>query len=188
MYNVFRSLKASSILNQDEIAMKVFERCFLGEIGFLSENLPAGILVSIGNLIMWLSGDCDNVTLMEDLERHQSMSPNNTVFAYIQAVIATVFPAYSLEDIESWDRESLLRRFTIAENILEKQREGYTRLKLERADSKKNKSSSSGINFEKENRALRSHQNPIDVEETQNKLRQEQLSREQLSKLNNRRR
>ena len=187
-YNVFRSLRASNILNEYEVAMKVFERCFLGEFGLLSENLPAGILISIGNLIMWMSGDSDNYTLMEDLERHQRMNPNDTVFAYIQAVLATVFPVYTIEDIESWDRESLLRKFTIAENILEKQRDGYSRLKLEKVDPRKRMKNSHKIDFEKENRVLRKHQNPMDIHETENRLRKEKLSREQLSKLENRRR
>ena len=187
-YNVFRSLRASNILNEQETAMKVFERCFLGEFGLLSPNLPAGILISIGNLIMWMSGDCDNVTLMEDLERHQRMNPNDTVYAYIQAAIITVFPIYTLEDIESWDREVLLKKFTIAENILEKQREGYSRLKLERVDPKKKMKNSHKIDFEKENAMIRRHQNAIDLEETENKIRKSKLSKEQLSKLERSRR
>lgn len=188
-YNVFRSLRASNILNEYETAMKVFERCFLGEFGLLDENLPAGILISIGNLIMWMSGDSDNITLMSDLERHQQMNPNDTVFAYIQAVLATVFPVYTIEDIESWDRETLLRKFTIAENILEKQREGYSRLKLEKVNSKKSQKPKHGIDFEKENRALRRHQDKFDLDEVESKLnRKKRLSKEQLSKLENRRR
>ena len=186
-YNVYRSLRSGGILNLEETAMSVFERCFLGEVSFLSDNLPAGILISIGNLILWLSGDCDQHTLMEDLERHKVMNPNTTVYSYIQAAIATAFPVYSMEEMESWDREELLKKFTIAENILEKQREGYQRLKLEKVGSKKPKTAH-GIDFEKENRALRKHQNPMDIEETQSKIQEEKLSREQLQKLNRRRR
>lgn len=183
-YNVYKTMQMNGILNNEECFMNVFERCFLGNINFLSDNLPAGILISIGRLIMWLSGDSDNITLMEDIERHRQMSPGNTVYSYMQSAIVTAMPFYSIEKIESYDRESFLRLFTIAENILEKQRENYTRLTLEKIDpNKKVNKTKHGIDFDAENKAIRKHQNPYDLDETEKKL-----SKEQLQKLNKARR
>lgn len=182
-YNLFKKLQMARVLNKYECSMKVFERCFLGETSLLSDNLPAGILISIGDLILWMSGDSDNITLADDLIRHQNMNPNTSVYSYITSAILTVMPGYTIDDLESWDRERLLRIFTIAENILEKQREGYVRLKLEKVDGKKKAKPKHGIDFAAENRALSKHQNPYDIEEAETKL-----SREQLKKLDNRRR
>ncbi len=187
-YNLFLKFRHLKLFDEYSLATKVFERCFLGHASLLSDDVPAGIIISIGKLILWLSGDCDSFTLDADLDRHRNSNPPNTVFSYIRSVIVTVFPMYTLETIESWDREEILKKFAIAENILEKQREGYQRLKLERVDKKKQKTKH-GINFEKENAMLRSKQNPFDIEEAERKVDQsKKLSREQLRSLQNRRR
>ena len=188
-YNLFLKLRSLRVLDEYSIATKVFERCFLGEASLLSDDIPAGILISIGNFILWMSGDCDSKTLDFDLERHRNANPPNTVFSYIRSVIVTVFPMYTLEKIESWDREEILKKFVIAENILEKQREGYQRLKLERTDPNKRKPTKHGIDFDRENAMLRSKQNPFDIEEAEREVNNSsKLSREQLRSLQNRRR
>jgi len=182
-YNVFRKLRSNGILNEYECSMRVFERCFLGEASLLSDDMPAGILISIGTLIMWLSGDCDSFTLMEDIDRHRLQNSPNSVYSYMQAAIVTAMPMYTVDELESWNREKFLKIFTIAENVLEKQREGYNRLTLEKVEPGKKKKPAHGIDFEKENRAIRKHQNSIDLEETEAKL-----TKEQLRKLNQARR
>lgn len=176
-YNVFKTLVINRVLSEEDCHMKVFERCFLGQSFMLSEDLPAGILISIGKLIMWLSGDSDAGTLLNDINRHREMNPSGSVFSYMQAAIFTALPIYSVEDLESWDREKLLKIFTIAENILEKQREGYSRLELELQEPGKKQKPSHGIDFDKENKLLNRHQNQFDIEETENKLNKEQLQR-----------
>jgi hypothetical protein len=95
----------------------------------------------------------------------------------MQAAILTAMPAYTVEELEDWDREKLLKIFTIAENVLEKQREGYSRLQLEIKEAGKKQKPAHGIDFKKENRAIMRHQNQFDIEETQNKLNEEQLQR-----------
>jgi len=176
-YNVFKTLIINGILSEEDCCMKVFDRCFLGQSFILSDDMPAGILISIGRLIMWLSGDSDNHTLIEDIDRHRRMNPSSSVFSYMQAAILTAMPSYKIEEIENWDREKLLKVFTIAENILEKQREGYSRLELEINEPGKKQKPAHGIDFEKENKLLTRHQNQFDLEETQNKLSKEQLQR-----------
>ena len=176
-YNIFRRVLNSGVLNKYETCMEVFDRCYIGDSSFISQDIPAGILISIGELILWLSGDCDQHTLIEDLEKHRSVNPSGTVFSYMLATILTVMPIYRIEEIESWDREKLLKIFTIAENTLEKQRDGYQRLTLERVSATKKNKPAHGIDFQKENRALSKHQNPMDIEQTQQRLKEEQLKR-----------
>ena len=185
-YNVFVKIRSIGLMDNFSLSMSAFERCYLGEASILSQNLPAGILISIGELILWLSGDCDQYTLDKDLQKHRAINPSNSVFDYIRAAIITAFPTYTIEDIEGWNREQLLSRFTIAENIIEKQREGYQRLELKREKNTNNNTNQSGkIDFEKENRLIRKHQNPIDLEEAQ---RKDKLNLQQLKKLSNSRR
>lgn len=174
-YKVHRLLIDNQMINQEDCFMKVFERCFLGQSFLLSDDLPAGILISIGRLIMWMSGDSDGETLIRDIERHRLINPTESVYAYIQAAILTAIPSYTIEEMEDWDREKLLKIFTIAENVLEKQREGYSRLTLEMKEPGKREKPAHGIDFDRENRALRKHQNPFDLEEAERKLNKEQL-------------
>lgn len=176
-YNVFKTLSINGILSEEDCHMKVFERCFLGQSFMLSEDLPAGILISIGRLIMWMSGDSDAATLIDDIDRHRNLNPSGSVFSYMQAAIFTALPAYKVEDLESWDREKLLKVFTVAENILEKQRDGYSRLELELQEAGKKEKPAHGIDFDKENKLLKRHQNQFDIEETESNLSKEQLQR-----------
>ena len=176
-YKVHRLLIDNQMLNERDCFMKVFERCFLGQSFLLSDDLPAGILISIGRLIMWMSGDSDGQTLIQDIDRHRAINPTESVYAYMQAAILTAMPAYTVETLENWDRERLLKVFTIAENVLEKQREGYARLTLEMKEPGKRQKPAHGIDFEKENRAIRKHQNPMDLEQTQENLNKEQLQK-----------
>jgi hypothetical protein len=189
-YNLFSKIRRLEAIEENSLATKVFERCYLGDSAFLPDDLPAGILISIGKLILWMSGDCDNYTLDEDLARHRSNNPDNTIFSYIRSVIVTVFPMYTLEIMNSWDREEILRKFVIAENILSKQRENYKKLELTREDPKKPKKTKHGIDFARENAMLRSKQNPFDIEQAQDKVSESdrKLSKEQLKSLEARRR
>ena len=66
-YKAFKGLRDSGVLNPYQVGEAVFDRCFLLDSGFISDNLPAGITISIGSLILYLSGDCDNETLKEDI-------------------------------------------------------------------------------------------------------------------------
>ena len=128
-YKVFRSLRDGGILPPSLIADRVFERCFIGNVAILSDSLPAGITESIGSLILYLSGDCDDQTLREDIYIARALHPKDTVYEYMRAVIVSIFP-YKIEDIESWCRPQFIRNFAIAENIFSKQNPEYELLDL----------------------------------------------------------
>jgi len=184
-YKVFRGLRTSGILTDFELHETIFERCFLGNASIISENISAGVTISVGRLILYLSGDCDQETLRQDVALIRSQHPADTVFEYMRSVIISIFP-YKIEEIESWARPKFLRNFTIAENVLCKQNPEYERLDLsqiktaeEVMEEQKKKGGSSGIDFASENRSIRKAMGRFDMEEAQ----QGKLSRGQLAKL-----
>lgn len=180
-YKVFRNLRDGGLASPFAIAESVFERCFMGNHRLLGKELPAGITITIGNLVMYLSGDCDSETLVHDIDMMRHTYPHDTVFEYMRAAILSVFP-YTLEDMDKWDRVTLLKNFTVAENVLTKQRPDYERLDLKEIKSSEEmsvKASSSNINFRKENARIRKAMGPVVLEEAESG----KLSRGQLRKL-----
>jgi len=178
-YKVFRGLRDSGLGSDYSVAEQVFERCFLGEAALISVDIPAGITISIGQLIMYLSGDCDEITLKDDIRKVRQLHPPNTVYEHMRAVICTAF-SYKIEEIESWPRPEFLRRFIISENILSKQNPEFVRLNLsdiksEEELAKKANNQGSNIDFARENRSLVRAVGPLDQEEAQVELTQKQL-------------
>ena len=179
-YQVFRGLRETGVATEYQIAEQVFERCFFGEAALISVDLPAGITISIGQLILYLSGDCDDISLKEDIQRIRQMHPPNTVFEHMRAVICTAF-SYKIEDIDSWSRPKFLKRFTIAENVLAKQNPEFVRLNLKDIKSKEElereskKPAGGKIDFAKENRAIGQAVGVINQEEAQAELTSKQL-------------
>lgn len=175
-YRLFRSLRDGGVADPYTIADMVFERCFIGEVALISTDIPAGATISIGNLIMYLSGDCDDITLKEDLYHMRQQHPADTVFEHMRAVICTVF-SYKIEDIDSWSRPEFFKRFAIAENILAKQNPEFVRMNIADIKSQDEAVTSKGekIDFARENRELRKHMGPLDQEEANINLSKQQL-------------
>lgn len=182
-YKVFQSLRDNEILSEEDVADKVFERCYLGNAGFLSEDLPAGLTVSIGRLIMYLSGDCDSETLVKDILSVRNLHPSDSVFEYMRSVICTTFKNYTIEEIDSWDRPKFIKNFVISENVLLKQNPDYQPLDLRKIKTKGEiealQSKGSNIDFDAENKSIRKAVGHFDIEEAQ----QGKLSTGQLKKL-----
>ena len=117
-YRIFRGLRDGKVLDPMIVASKVFEHCLVGNSALVSNDLPAGIEVSIGNLILYLSGDCENQTLKQDLMSARSNYPADSVNEYMKRIVATAFPAYRWEEFEQFSRKKLIEMFTISEAIL----------------------------------------------------------------------
>lgn len=179
-YRVFRGLRDGNVADSYSISEMVFERCFIGEASLISTEIPAGITISIGNLIMYLSGDCEDETLKDDIRRVRQLHPRDTVFEHMRAVICTAF-SYKVEEIDSWSRPEFFRKFAISENILSKQNPDFTALQLSDIKSQeelnKQVNPNGNIDFRKENRELSQHVGRLDNEEVSLKLDQEQLQR-----------
>jgi hypothetical protein len=191
-YKVFKGLRDNGIITPIKLHEEVFELCFLGEIAFLSDELPAGITSSIGQLIMYLSGDCehDKEVVIQTLLANRAQEPIGTLHNYMLGVITKIFPTYSYEDIVGWTRDELYKRFVIAENILKARDPEYKVINTEdisfgNEKTKQNKNNQN-INFDKENAAIRANTNPWDNMEAEGEMNK--LSKEQLKRLDSRKR
>jgi hypothetical protein len=67
---------------------------------------------------MWLSGDCENTTLMLDIDNARRAYPRDSVKEFMARTIFTAFPSYIEEDVSKWTYLELVRKFVIAENLL----------------------------------------------------------------------
>jgi hypothetical protein len=154
-YRAFRKLMYSGAYHPYNIYSAVFERCYIGDAAFIDGNLPAGIFISIGEMIMWMSGDCASHTQKNDILAARAHYPSDSVHEVMKRVILLAFPTYTLEDIDSWTRPELLYKFSVAESVLVNRGIGYEPIdvrKIMSADQvqeKKNK-----IDFAKENKEL----------------------------------
>lgn len=190
-YKVYKSLRDGGVISPLVLHEMVFERCYLGDAAAISSTSPAGLTVSIGSLIMYLSGDCDSDTLLDDITNARKLYPKDTVFEYMRSAIMTAFSTYSIDDLDNLDRTQFLRHFTIAENILAKQNPDYKELSIKEITSGTEANTDhSNINFDRENSALSRAVGYWGGEEAENQYAREnrKLTAEQLKSIQNRRR
>lgn len=183
-YERFCKIRSNALFHEWLFYEEVFKYSYLNDYDLLPDDIAAGFCVSIGQLVMYLSGDCDRETILLDIQQTRADNPNNSLLEHMRTVIFSVFHSYTLEDIDAWDRKKFLKIFTIAENILSKQREDFNRLSLKDLEKSMNKKPSENpngpIDFERENRAIAQNTDRIENENI--------LSQEQLQKLSNMRR
>lgn len=117
-YRIFRSLRETGTLSRYQIHDAVFDRCYTGNAALIDGDTPAGYTMSIGELIMWVSGDSAGLNDKEDLEIARSTYPGATVHEYMKRICLRAFPAYKIEDVEGWSRPLLIQRFVLAEELL----------------------------------------------------------------------
>ena len=166
-YKVFSTIRDGGLMPPFELYRTIFKRCFLGDI--IPDYTRAGIIPSIGQFILWLSGDCETETLKDDLSSLREIHNGDSIHTYEMAVITSVFP-YKLEEIESWSRLEFHKKFVIAENIMVKQRgEEATRLDLNKivpaSELQQKSEQPKHIDFARENASIRSAMGPGNVEE-----------------------
>jgi hypothetical protein len=128
-YRVFRRLLDANIMHPFVVYTKVFERCYLGNANLISSQTPAGMIISIGELILWLSGDCSSYTIKQDIEQARNNYPAGSVEEYLKRIVLIAFPGYVPDDLEGMTRVELLEKFTIAEAVLVN-KGGYEQFKL----------------------------------------------------------
>lgn len=168
-------LRSTGYFFLDELEEKVFDMCYTGKSFLLPDDMVAGVCISIGRLILHMSGDCDTKSIINDISLSRNRNPADTLHEYMRAVVIAAFPCYSLEDIEGWSRVEFVRRFSISENVLKKKDANYEFLDLSKIGKEpKKKKEAHGIDFAAENAAMMRNQNPMDVQETMDKLSVEQ--------------
>lgn len=117
-YQVYAGIRANQVMHEWLLYSQVFDRCFIGNSDLLNTNLPAGVTISIGKLIMWLSGDSASSTDRDDLEAVRAADPGTSLTSYMANIVLAAFPAYTVDDIETWTRPQLFRYFNKAEQVL----------------------------------------------------------------------
>jgi hypothetical protein len=158
-YELFRKLRNNGILSDDVVNNLVFERCYLGNALSLPDDMYAGIPISLGRLIMHLSGDCEMSSLRQEIEVARQNYPSDAISLYMQRIILLALPQYKIEDILGWTRPKLFERFVISEHIMKhKTGDAYEFLDLKKirmpGDRQKSGNANHGIDFAKENAQL----------------------------------
>lgn len=197
----FKALKDSGAMHELILHSLVFDRCYIGNPLTLHRDLPAGITVSIGQCIMWYSGECQNSTVVSDIAEARGAYPRDALTEHMKITIWTAWPSYTEEDVESWTYQDLLRKYVIAENILSKRIEGYQPLDLKKNiidpnTPKKRQGVAQFQELDKENRelhqALGDQRHPLDMDPAELARRQQRnqgrLSRQSARQLDQRRR
>jgi len=153
-YQVFSSLRDSETLSPSVVYEEVFSRCYCGDAELISEEISAGMTTSIGELILYLSGDCESETVKADIEAARANYISGSVREVMKRIVMTAFPSYTLEDIDSWTRPELFRKFTISEELL-KERVGYEPFDVRKITTGEEKEKSGlNIDFDRENAAI----------------------------------
>lgn len=117
-YRVFRGLRDFGAMSEFNVYYEIFKRCYVRELPVINQRIPFGMLVTVGTIIMWLSGDCELETLKEDIVVARNMYPNDSVSERMKQVIFTTFPSYKIEEIEQWTRPRLIKSFVTSEHVL----------------------------------------------------------------------
>jgi hypothetical protein len=160
-YQVFAAMRANGVLHEYALYSQVFDRCYIGDAGLINGLLPAGIFISIGELIMWMSGDCTGRTDKDDFEAMKLSYPANALSEHMKHIVYAAFPSYTIEDVEGWSRPMLLKRFFIAEQVLLKRGiQNFTPMEVKNIESpadQAKKKKKPAIDFAKENAAINEH-------------------------------
>jgi hypothetical protein len=157
-YRVFRGLRESRVLAPMVVHDRVFDRCYLGNTDLIDGETPAGYCISVGELIMWLSGDSAGHSDRDDIELARMAYPADTVNEFMKRIVLRAFPSYKIEDVETWSRPTLLQRFVMAECLLAENGSGYQPLELKNIVSAEQRAKAArkaqGIDFAGENARL----------------------------------
>lgn len=154
-YKAFRAIRGPGMLHPHIVHEKVFERCYIGHYDLISGDIPAGWTISLGELIMHMSGDTSGISDRMDLENARKFS--NSFLEYMKRVILRAFPSYTLETFDGWSRKKLFDRFVFAENLLHENGSGYKPIELKdilTPEEHEKRSKRKGIDFKGDNAAL----------------------------------
>ena len=180
-YRIFRALLSSGQYHEFEIYDLVFERCCKQNIASIA---PAGLTISVGRFIMWISGDCETIEqIRSDIEGIRASGVHETLHESMKHWICVAEPTYTVEEMDGWDRSKLLNAFVRAEAILQKKYPSYKPLDTNTIRNANDPvKPAEPIDFKKENRQLMTGLGPHAIEEA-NELAKKERSKEQARKL-----
>jgi hypothetical protein len=189
-YRTFAALRAGAVLSAMELHTKVFDRCYVGDPRVINGNLPAGIFLAIGELILHLSGDMagDEAAEIDSAREQYAVA---SVQEVMKRVVLMAFP-YKPEELDDWTRPRLTRTFVQAEAVLAN-KSGYEPLdtsKIMTPEQIAKQQNKPVVDMRRENREIgdefgdRTHALDRDPAElAQRAKRQQKLKADQLRKL-----
>lgn len=126
-YKIFRHLREAGLLPLFSVYEEVFRKCYVGNSDAISGNIKAGISISIGEMIMHLSGDQVIGKEAEAITQARERSQAGLVEEALKRRVLAAFP-YKPEDLDTWSYQDLLNKFVLAESVLLERdafKEGY---------------------------------------------------------------
>lgn len=131
-FNFFNKLIKAGRIPPFFIYEEVFDTCYLGEVGLLNNNIPAGYIISTGALIFELSGaKSGEEFLLEIAKERQEKSPDS-LYEHMKSTIFYAFSSMVPKDIEEMTEKQFISNFVSAENKLSKSVPGYQRMDLKK--------------------------------------------------------
>lgn len=190
-YYRFNVLRSTNMFHPYFLYWKVFQKCYQGDPEFLNQNLPLGIPLSIGECIMFLSGDCESQTVKEELSLMREVYQAQSINEVFKRVIVLAFPTTSIEELDNYNRKALIRKFVEAEAMMQaKSGDSYKPLLLDKITNGEptRDIQASPVDFRGDNLELNKQASLWDEEDVQPAVSKPlRLSKEQLAMLDKQR-
>jgi hypothetical protein len=111
---------------------QIFNLIYVGDIIFLSDKLPIGHAITIGELALSLALDENNDDILFEIASARKKYSLDTLEMHMISVIMVAFPSYKYSELQIIDKKEFVKLFVIAENILTKTKPEYIRLDLKK--------------------------------------------------------
>lgn len=111
---------------------QIFNLIYVGDIIFLSDKLPIGHAITIGELALSLALDESNDDILFEIASARKKYTLDTLEMHMISVIMIAFPSYKYSELQIIDKKEFVKLFVIAENILTKTKPEYIRLDLKK--------------------------------------------------------
>lgn len=115
-YEVLDSLRKTFQLDDISFYEEIYNICVPEEYKGLGGQIRAGVLYSIGQYIWITSRNYDFIE--QEIEIARLQNPENELYEQMKYIICMAFSSYKLEELDSLDRNSLIRLFVRSENLL----------------------------------------------------------------------
>lgn len=111
---------------------QIFNLIYVGEIIFLSDKLPIGHAITIGELAISLALDENKDDILFEIASARKKYTLDTLEMHMISVIITAFPSYKYFELQNLNKEDFIKVYVIAENILTKTKSDFIRLDLKK--------------------------------------------------------
>ena len=116
-YNSYRSALDNNLIDEHQFSMGIWSRCILDQYRIdVVDDLPAGIIDTITKLIWDMSAprDVDEFLGLLDTFRERAQQTDEMM----KFIIMSIFPAYTLDVLDSITFDTVLRLFAGAEAVI----------------------------------------------------------------------